>query len=128
MADVAEILNMARAGHRDAAVLGLTGRGQVAVDDLAPAFRAEADPVVRDVLVEAAWKLRTPGVHGLLAEALDDPDPRVWRQALDGLTSLASEESLRVLEAARDRRGPTDDDFSTWIDQAIEDAEGRINE
>ena len=40
---------------------------------------------------------------------------------------LTSSATLRALEAARDRRA-ADDEFSGWVDQAIEDVTGRINE
>ncbi len=127
MADITSYLDLARTGRREAALRGLIGPGAGSVPALREAFRTESDPAIRDVIVEAAWQVRSPGSVDLLAEALGDASPLVWRQALDGLTSLASSASLRVLEAARDRR-VDDGEFANWVEQAIEDVTGRINE
>jgi hypothetical protein len=86
------------------------------------------------MLVEAIWQLRSPSSLDLLGEALQDPAPEVWREALDGLATLASPESLRILESTRDglvasdEEGSDGDDLRGWIDGAIEDVRGRIDE
>jgi hypothetical protein len=129
MPNIDSYLELARTGHREAAFHGLFDLGATIAPRLAEIYRTEGDPKVRDLLVEVAWQLRSPASLTLLGEALRDPEPIVWKQALDGLVTLASTESLRTLEAARDVvRVPGDDDFASWLEGAIEDVTGRIDE
>jgi HEAT repeat protein len=128
MMTIDSCLKLARTGHRESALHCLLELGGAAIPRLADGYRAEADPAIRNLLVEVAWQLRTHSALDFLAEALQDPAPEVWRQALDGLVALASPESLRILEAARDSVRLPDDDFPTWIEGAIEDVSGRIDE
>ena len=128
MTGVARYLDLARAGHHDGALEGLVELGEPALPALIEAYRADADPVVRALVVEAIWQLRTHASIDFLAEALQDPDAIVWKQVLDGLVTLASPESLRVLEGARDRIGEDREAFREWVDGAIDDVSGRIDE
>ena len=128
MAGVARYLELARAGHHAGALEGLVELGEPALPALIESYRAEADPVVRALIVEAVWQLRTHESIDFLAEAIQDPDAIVWKQALDGLVTLASPEALSVLEGARDRIGNDREEFREWVDGAIEDVSGRIDE
>ncbi len=132
MTTVAPFLEMAKAGHREAALRGLLDLGDVVLPRLGEAYRGEPDPAVRSLLVEVIWQLRSPASFDLLGEALQDPAPEVWREALDGLVTLASPESLQILESARDGLAVSDaegsSDIRGWIDGAIEDVRGRIDE
>ena len=132
MTTIAPFLEMAKAGHREAAIHGLLDLGETELPRLVDAYRAEPDPAVRSLLVEVIWQLRSPESLELLGEALQDPAPEVWREALDGLATLASPESLRILESTRDGLVVSDeadgDDRREWIDGAIEDVRGRIDE
>ena len=132
MLDVKAGLELARSGHRDAALHHLLELGEAALPPLADAYRAERDPDLRALIAEAAWRLRAPAAFDVLAEILQDPHPDVWRQALDGLVALASPESLRILESARDWAEATDAegraDFRDWVEGTIEDVRGRVNE
>lgn len=128
MTGIARYLDLAREGHHDGALEGLMELGEPALPALIDAYRMDADPVVRALVVEAVWQLRTHASIDFLAEALQDPDAIVWKQALDGLVTLASPESLRVLEGARDRIGEDRDEFREWVDGAIEDVSGRVDE
>jgi HEAT repeat protein len=121
-------LDLAKTGHREAAFHCLFDLGERAIPRLAEAYRAEREPAVRNLLVEVVWQLRSPSSIEFLGEALQDPNPEVWKQALDGLVTLASPESLRILESARDRLGVDLDDFQSWVEGAIEDVSGRIDE
>ena len=113
MTTIAPFLEMARAGHREAALHGLIELGDVVLPRLGEAYRAEPDPDVRSLLVEAIWQIRSPASLDLLGEALQDPAPEVWREALDGLSTLASPESLRILESARDGLAVSDEEEAT---------------
>jgi hypothetical protein len=128
MTPMAACLDLARTGHREGALHSLIELGQTALPDLVNAYRAEADPTVRALIVEAVWQLRTHVSVTFLGEALQDPDSEVWKQALDGLATLAGPESLHVLESARDRIGDDREEFREWVDGAIEDVSGRIDE
>ena len=128
MSELKTYLEMARAGRKEAALRNLVELGEPAVSGLEEAYRSESDPAVRALLVEAVWQIRAPSAVGFLGEALQDPEPDVWRQALDGLVTLASRESLQILESARDRVGDDGGEFGEWLDGAIEDVSGRINE
>lgn len=128
MINIDTCLELANTGHREAAFHCLFELGERAIPRLAAAYRSEAEPAVRNLLVEVIWQLRSPTSIELLGEALQDPAPEVWKQALDGLVTLASPESLRILEAARDRVGVSLDDFQSWVEGAIEDVSGRIDE
>jgi HEAT repeat protein len=128
MINLESCLDLAKTGHREAAFHCLFDLGERAIPRLAEAYRAEAEPAVRNLLVEVVWQLRSPSSIAFLGEALQDPNPEVWKQALDGLVTLASPESLRILESARDRVGVDLDDFQSWIEGAIEDVSGRIDE
>lgn len=132
MTTIAPFLEMAKAGHREAAFHGLLELGDAVLPLLGEVYRGEPDPAVRSLLVEVIWQLRSPSSLDVLGEALQDPAPEVWRQALDGLVTLASPESLRILESARDGLAVSDAGGSTdireWIDEAVEDVRGRIDE
>jgi len=95
-----------REGHRADAFFGLLEMDHDVLPELMAAFRAERDAQVRAFIVEVIWRHRQQSVTPLLGEALRDSEPTVWRQALDGLVSLASPAALEVLRAARTRRFP----------------------
>jgi hypothetical protein len=71
--------------------------------ELEEAYHVEPDPGIRSLIVEAVWQHRLPSSVDFLAVALEDPHTEVWKQALDGLVTLASLESRRVLELATSR-------------------------
>jgi hypothetical protein len=128
MSDIRRFLDMARDGHREPALHNLVEQGEPVVPKLQVAYRSEPDAAIRAVLVEAVWQIRSPTATSFLGEALQDPEPVVWRQALDGLVTLASHESLQILESARERLGDDGGELGEWLDGAIEDVSGRINE
>jgi HEAT repeat protein len=110
-------IERARSGDHEGVFHGLRELGRDAIPAMESAYRRENDWEIRTLLVEAAWQMREPAVSGFLAEALQDPNPHVWKQALDGLVALASESSLRVLQAALT---PDEDvERRAWIEEAI---------
>jgi HEAT repeat protein len=126
--NIAAYLDWARRGNREAAFDSLMNLGEPAIPRLVEAYRAEAEPALRALIVEVVWQLRSHASIDFLGEALQDPSPEVWRQALDGLVTLATPQSLRILEGARETGKPGDEDFQAWIDGAIQDVSGRIEE
>jgi len=128
MVTIMSYLDWARTGNREAAFQALIDLGESAIPGLLEAYRAETDPALRALIVEVVWQIRSHASLDFLGEALQDPSPEVWKQALDGLVTLATPESLRILEGARDTARGGDEDFRAWVEGAIEDVSGRIEE
>lgn len=114
---VAYYIERARAGDTDAASHGLRELDRTALPALREAYQAEGDPTVRAVLVEAIWQHREPSAIDFLGLALADRHTEVWKQALDGLVTLASPESRRQLESSIP--GISDAERRAWIEEAI---------
>lgn len=117
-------IQRARSGDHEGAFHGLRELGSDALPALQEAYRCEDDPNVRSVLVEAIWQHRQPSVISFLADVLGDPMPVVWKQALDGLVTLASQESLRVLRSAAGSECGAE--RRAWIEEAIEQSADAI--
>jgi hypothetical protein len=118
-------IERARSGDHEGAFHGLRELDLDALPAMQEAYRCEEDdPIVRSVLVEAIWQHRQPSVIGFLADVLGDPMPVVWKQALDGLVTLASPETMTVLRSAADRE--CDTDRRAWIEEAIEQSADAI--
>lgn len=128
MRNVDELLALARSGSRDAAFHNLIELGEPAIARLGDVYRAEPDPHFRAWIVEAVWQTRAPAAIPILGEALLDPAPEVWKQALDGLVTLATHDALRVLEAALEQVGEDRPELREWLEGAIDDVGGRMNE
>jgi len=80
-------------------------------------FQAEREPAVRSMLVNIAWRTNLSGALPLLKDALDDSEPGVWKEALDGLTALGGRTALDVMRRARVRASV---EKAEWLDEAIE--------
>jgi len=120
---IAEYLQLFRSGDREGAFCRLLEMGPSVVPKLMDTFRNEHDARVREFLVEIIWQHRHPSAIPFLGEALHDEESAVWKQALDGLVTLASPAALEVLQAARKRHFPTQresKEFQRWLDEAIE--------
>jgi HEAT repeat protein len=128
MLTISSYLDWARSGNREAALESLIDLGEDAIPRLASAYRAEADPAIRALVVEVVWRLRSHASIEFLGEALQDPAQLVWKQALDGLVTLATPQSLRILEVAHETVRVPDDGFHAWVEGAIRDLSGRLDE
>lgn len=63
-----------------------------------------------------------------LREVLFDADDQVWKAAMDGLVAQATPEAMDALTSGRARRFKKARDealFSSWLDEAIEQAAAR---
>jgi hypothetical protein len=76
MTNLHSYLDLAKSGHREAAFHGLIELGESAIPKLVDAYRIEADPEIRSLIVEVIWQLRTHTSIDFLGEALQDPAPR----------------------------------------------------
>lgn len=124
-------LEMFRQGDTDAAFHGLLEIDREILPELMEVFRAKRDIGVREYLIEVIWEYREPSVIPFLGEALSDTEPRIWRQALNGLVALASPAALDFLRAARTRQFRTQretEEFRRWLEEAIEQAEAATQE
>jgi HEAT repeat protein len=120
---VAEVLVQFRAGEEDRAFFALLHTRTGLQSALEDAFRLEKDAHVRAFLVKVLWEQRDPAVLSLLASALGDRNAEVWKEALNGLVTLASPHSLEILGDAL--RQPISgraeqDKFGSWVSEAID--------
>ena len=89
---------------------------------LMTAFDKELDPTIRTQLVYIIWQHRLPGSAAFLGKAMGDPEPTVWKEALDGLVSLGSTEALRILKdswANPPAHQANSNVYREWIAEAI---------
>ena len=124
--DIEYYLNEAKNGDFDNAYHCLLESPSHLLPDLEDAYRGEVDPEIRALIVEAVWQHRSPASVEFLAVALLDPHPDVWKQALDGLVCLASPESKRILELAKNRVAGQDAILGDWIAEAIDQVDERL--
>jgi hypothetical protein len=117
-------LNEARNGNRGRAFHGLIGSPCHLLPALEEAYRREADPAIRALIVNAVWQHRQASSVDFLAVAALDPHPEVWKQALDGLVTLASPESRKALELVKSRVAGEDAVLCAWIEEAIGQIDG----
>jgi HEAT repeat protein len=128
-ARIAWYLDRLRRGKVNDAFFDLIELGPSALPILIDAFRREPDNSVRAFLLNVIWEFRSPASIPILADALNDPDPEVWKQALDGLVTIKSKEALSALQAEKLRRLETDAEtaeFRSWLDEAIEQLREQI--
>jgi HEAT repeat protein len=122
-ARIAWYLDRLRNGERSDVFFDLIGLGPTALPILIDAFHKETERSVKAYILNAIWEYRSPVSIPVLAEALNDPEPEVWKQALDGLVAMKSREALNVLNAAKLRRLERDTEaveFRSWLDEAID--------
>lgn len=110
----------ARAGSLEEAFHGLRELSPDAIPAMQSVYVDEDDPIVRSLLLKAIWQHRQHSAIDFLADALRDPAPVVWRQALDGLVALASPASIQSLRSAGGREA--DAERRAWIEEAVDQA------
>ncbi len=97
-------------------------------DDVIPivgdALQHRSDAGLRQILVRVLWQTRSDLAVPFLAEALEDPDSAVWKEALDGLVAIGSRPASECLSAAREHAGAT---LGSWLDEAIGQIRQRRN-
>jgi len=126
---IQEYLEDYRHGDSQNAFYRLTTMSHDVLPDLITAFKKERDGRVRVFLVETIWQHRQQSVIPFLAECVFDPEPDIWKEALSGLVTLASPQAIDALRSARSRQFPRErdtDEYRSWIDEAIEQAEAEL--
>lgn len=121
-----DYLDIARQGDVDNAFHGLLEIDVDILPELMAAFTAERNAEIRELLIEVIWQYRQPSIIPFLGKALFDAEPSIWRQALNGLVTLASPAALEALRAARSRQFTKQQDaeeFRRWLEEAIQQTE-----
>ena len=119
--EIAFYLNEYFLGHFGEAFHGLLELQQDAVPELVKAYRASTETSLRAFLLKVIWQYRQTAELPLLTEALYEREPEIWKEAIDGLVSMATPESLQILQTARTRQfsdvrmGRM---FSEWLEEA----------
>ena len=124
---VAYHLNQYRQGNRDDAFFGLIEMNHDVVPELINSFQKESEPQTRAFLVEVIWEHRQQSSISFLAEVLQESD--VWKEALNGLVTLASPVALEGLRSARNRqfsKKKETDEFREWLEEAITQVEAQL--
>jgi hypothetical protein len=114
---VSEYLAALGGTAREDAYHRLIELGPGVIPPLRRRFLNERDPAIRTMLVNIAWQSDVSGALVLLKEALDDREPDVWKEALDGLSTVGGPVALEVMRECRTR---AIGDKADWLDEAIE--------
>jgi hypothetical protein len=116
-------LERMRTGDTEDPFFGLLDLGPRAL----PLLIAEANKIenrpIRAMLVEVIWQYRSPEAIDFLGEALSDPDPRVWKQALDGMVAIGGPAAIRWIRTTAERvaSGAIRNGLSAdWLSEALE--------
>ena len=115
-------LDQLRDGACEDAFFGLLDLGPEAMPLLIAAAAEPENHDVRANLVEVIWQYRRPEAVAFLGAALDNSEPAVWQQALDGLVVLGGPAAARQVREALERlaedgaRGASED----WLREALE--------
>lgn len=116
-------LQKLRQGDYDAAFHGLIEAEPPPIPQLIQAYRSETSSDIRRELVGIIWQYRQTSVAPFLGEALSDPNPGVWKAAINGLVALACPAGLAQLRAALTTTHSTTEETNTfhkWVEEAIE--------
>jgi len=72
--------------------------GTAALPHFIAATKAEHDPRRRSRLIRVVWQFRDRSALPILAEALQDPNDQVWKDALDGIVTFGGVQALELLD------------------------------
>jgi HEAT repeat protein len=102
----------------------LSSAGPDALPEIMSAVRTEKDANVRAKLVEALWRQPDPSLVPFLSELLNDPTEAVWKEALNGLVTVATEDARKAVKAALKKLGRKGDPQRIeWYNEALEQIE-----
>jgi HEAT repeat protein len=103
--EIRRLIEEVRADPACDAFRRLSRAGQAALPEIAAAAKAEKSIPVRAKLIEALWRQADASMVPLFKDWLDDPSELVWKEALNGLVSVANEDAHKVLKAALKKLG-----------------------
>jgi HEAT repeat protein len=113
-----------------AAFHSLIELGPEVLPELQTRFAGSRDAAFRAALVELARYLHSADALPMFGRALHDPEPNVWRAALDGLVDLASPAAAALLEEALRSAPPGRtrvSDWTSWLEEALRQARAAID-
>jgi hypothetical protein len=122
-------LEKLKSGDFEVAFHALNDVGHSVIPMLIDAFRQESRSDIRAELVDIIWNHRRPESVGFLGEALGDPDPIVWKSALDGLVAISSLGALHILQTASTREfseKKQEEEFRRWVNEAIMQVQEKV--
>jgi len=117
-------LSLFRRGREDDAFHNLLEASADIIESLSTAFSQSNDPHVQAFLLSVAWNSHNTSFIPLLKTAIASRTSEVWKEALNGLVSFASVESLNALRKALPCQ---DAQKQSWIMEAIEQMEAALN-
>lgn len=126
---IRDYIEQYREGRRDEAFHGLLDLSRDILSELIMIFRKERDIQLQAFLIEVIWQHREASVIPFLGEILNDTEPLIWKEALNGLVTLASPQALDAMRTARGRkfvRKRDADYFLGYLEEAIRQAEAEI--
>lgn len=94
------------------------------------AYRQQSDITVKANLVEVIWQHRQSDTLVFLLEALQHEHEAIWKNALDGIVTIAGENSLNLLESEKKRllANPLiDQNRLEWIDEAVSQIKANLD-
>jgi len=107
----------------DDAFFGLLHLGTAAIPLLIDEAEMPENRPILPSLVEVIWQTRSSQAIPFLSKALRDPEPEVWKSALDGLVTIGGPDAVRALRIAIDdiEREPSRNEVSKeWLCEALE--------
>jgi|WetSurMetagenome_2_1015567.scaffolds.fasta_scaffold640966_2 hypothetical protein len=115
-------------GNFDEAYFGLLELADEIIPELISVFKSESDRALRKFLINLIWQYRNQTIIPFLGESLFDPDPAIWREALDGLVTLACPATLELLRSCKilAKNHPNSDERFEWLDEAISQVEQKF--
>ena len=116
-------LEMVQSRENEDAFHGLIELGAPVIPVLAKRFERETSPAIRSFLTKVAWHVRSDDVLQILSAALSAPEAEVWKEALDGLVSIATPQSLAVV---RDALGDSVTPKKEWLMEARRQIEDQL--
>jgi hypothetical protein len=105
-------------GEFDVAFHSLIDLGSTAIPQLVKSFELEQSPEIRAELVRIVWYFRNPDSVSFLGAALRDPNPVIWKSALDGLVAIGTSEALAELGKCLSLK--REEDFQNFVSEAMD--------
>jgi hypothetical protein len=114
---ISHYIHALRGHDRENAYHRLIELGADIIPQLVTSYALDVNISFRATLLKIAWRTESPRAIPFLAEALDDGEPGIWKEALDGLVALGSQSALDVVRDARVRANA---EKSEWLSEAVE--------
>jgi HEAT repeat protein len=105
--------------NRESAYHALIEADDMIVPYLIERYHTEQNEETRAALVEIIWQHRLPETIGFLVTVLDDKNPAMWKNALDGLVAIGGQPAIDAILLAQQRL-QSDRQRLEWLNEALE--------